>query len=446
VFFSRFKKLIIPEDNIVEAKELLNVLQKNYPGRKLELIPLAGYKSLFQNLDIVEVRELKFKDKLKANYGRYHSIANTVFSIIILIILIVIAAKFLIPLLDRNPIRFGIQGDRYVAYNEYGKSIWESKILSEQDIGIFNNVEREKRIILSDLDNDGYNDILLLLSDEKNKILNRTLFCYNHDGNLKWKTVVPKHDSLYGNDYCPDDILIAMMSVINSNKGKEIIINYRICLMFPNFTMKISSKGKIISEFYNPGSIDKIVNYDIDNDGKDELFFSGINNDFDKSGTLMLFDSEYLSGCAPGYRFPQNCSKGLMKYYILFPKTGVGKFTTNGSSYARLVELTSERIVVIIREIDGYTDLKNKRHYQEYITLYTLDGSLNVLNVETSSEFDAKYQMLVNEGKLKPIENWKEFKAKLKNNVQWWDGDRFVNHPVMNKYYQKVISQKTAIN
>jgi hypothetical protein len=322
-----------------------------------------------------------------------------------------------------------------MAYNKYGKPVWGSNILSEQDIDVYNNVERNKRIILNDLDNDEYNDILLLLSDEKNKILNRTLFCYNYDGNLKWKTVIPQHDSLYGNDYCSNDILIGTMSLVNSGNRKEIIINYRICLLFPNFTMKINSKGKIISKFYNPGAINRIVNYDFDNDGKEELLCTGINNDYDKSGVLILFDPEYLSGCAPGYRFPQNRSKGLMKYYLLFPKTDVGRFTNSGSSFARLVDINGERIIVIIRELDGYTDIKNIRHSQEYVTLYTLDKWLNVLNVETSSEFDTKYQMLVNEGKLKPITNWKEFENKLISNVRWWDGDKFVNYPTMNKYY-----------
>ena len=441
VFFSCFSRFVIPEDNIVEAKEILVELQKKYPQRRVELIPCANFKSAFQNLAVVEVNKLKIKEKLKANYRQYHLFANIVLTIIVLCTIILIIAGYLIPLLDGHPVYIGLKGGRYVAYNKYEKSVWESRMLSDQDIDIYNNVERNKRIILSDLDNDEYNDILLLLSDEKNKILNKTLFCYNYDGNLKWKTVIPQHDSLYGNVYCCNDILILSMSLINSGNKKEIIINYRISLMFPNFTAKINSKGKIISEFYNPGTINRIVNYDLDCDGKEELFCSGINNDYDRSGVLILFDSEYLRGCAPSYRFPRNMSKGLMKYYLLFPKTDVGKFTNYGSSFARIVEISGERIIVIIRELDGYTDIKNIRHFQEYTTLYTLDKWLNVLHVETSTEFDTKYQMLVKEGKLKPITDWKKFETKLISNVRWWDGDKFVNYPTMNKYYLQAKAQ-----
>lgn len=446
VFFSGFTKFVIPEDNIVEAKEILSELQKEYPQRKLELIPCANFKSLFQNLAVVEVHKLKLKEKFKANYRRYHSIVNITLSIIILFTIMVVVTQYLVPVLDRHPVYVGLQSGRYVTYNKYGKSVWESQMLSDQDINMYNNTEREKRIILYDLDNDGYNDILLLLSDEKNKILNRTLFCYNYDGYLKWKTVIPQHDSLYGNEYCGNDILILSMSLINSANKKEIAITFRTGPMFPNFTAKLNSQGKIISEFYNPGTINKIVNYDFDGDTNEELFCSGINNDYDRSGVLILFDPEYLDGCAPGYRFPKNRSIGLMKYYLLFPKTDVGRFTNYGSSFARLVDINNEKIIVIIREYDSYTDIKNIRHFQEYTTLYTLDKKLNVLHVETSSEFDTKYQMLVKEGKLKPITDWKKFKNKLISNVRWWDGDKFVNYPTMNKYYLQAKAEQAAKN
>ena len=80
IFFSRFTKFVIPEDNIVEAKEIISELRKEYPQRKLELIPCADFKSLFQNLAIVEVHELRFKEKLKANYELYHRTVNWAFT------------------------------------------------------------------------------------------------------------------------------------------------------------------------------------------------------------------------------------------------------------------------------------------------------------------------------------------------------------------------------
>lgn len=451
VFFSRFNKFVIPEDNIVEAKEILVELQKEYPQRKVELIPSANFKSVLLNLAVVEVNKLKIKEKLKANYESYHRTANWTFTFIALLAIIYLITGYAIPYMDTNPVYTNLTSDRYAAYNKYGKVVWESPTLSQLDINVYkaDNTGKLKRILLSDLDDDGFNEILLLISSEKNKLMNRTLFCYNHDGSIKWKTHIQQKDSLYGSDYCSNDILLRMMFLLEQNGKKEIVVHYRICLLFPDYTAKISSDGKIISEFYNPGAITSLISSDIDEDGKKELFCAGMNNDYEKSGALVVFDTDLIMGAGPGYRFPRNVSTGLMKYYLLFPKTDVGRFTNHGSRMVGPVEIHDNRIVVYLKELDGFRDLKNEECFQVYTTIYTLDKSLNVLHVETSSEFDARYKQLVEEGKLKPVKDWKKYKEKLKSLVKYWDGDKFINYPTMNKYYLLAKAErptKTAKN
>jgi hypothetical protein len=437
VFFSRFKKFVIPEDNIIEAKEALNQLQKKYPLRKLELIPIANIKSIFQNLEIVELCELRLKEKLKANYDRYHRTFNWAFTFTALITIAYLIINYAIPYMDKNPVYTNLKNNQFFAYNKYGNIVWRSPTLSEQDIYLYKyDVEgRMKRIMLTDLDGDGFNDILFLISNDKNKLMNRTLFCYNHDGSIKWETHISPKDSIYGNDYCSNDILIRMMFLLNTNGKKEIVVNYRVCELFPDYTDKINNKGEIVSEFYNPGATRSFISYDIDNDGKHELFSGGINNDFDKSGALIVFDADFIKGRGPGYRFPRNFSNGVMKYYLLFPRTDVGRFTNYGTSEIEGVNINDDKIIVYLKELDTFVSLKNETGLQAYTTIFTLDKFLNVLHVETSSEFDNKYRQLVDEGKLKPVKDWKKYKEKLKSLVKYWDGDKFVNYPVLNRYY-----------
>ncbi len=433
VFYSMYKKFVVPVDNIFDAQKYLKELNAKYPNRKLELIPIRHYLALFKNLDVVEICKLKLKEKVKVHYNQYHVIINSILSLVILVILAILFVNIIIPSLDHNPIYTELKNDRFEAYNKYGKKVWESDLLSKEDISIYNSENyKAKRILLSDLDNSGANEILMLVDNDKDKLSKRTIFCYNYDGSIKWKTVIPPKDSLYGNDYCSNDITTHMIYILN--KDKTIIVNFSICTLFPTFIDKINFEGKIISEFYNPGAISQFIG-NKDEAGNEELICSGINNDLDKSGALIVFDPNYITGCAPGYRFPRNYSKGLMKYYLIFPKTDVGKFTNHGSSEVFLLEIHDNKIIVYVNEVDTFVDLENHRQWQEYTTIYTLDKSFNVLHVETSSEFDAKYQQLVNEGKLKPVKDWKKYKEKLASQVRWWNGDKFVNHPVMNKYY-----------
>lgn len=442
VFFSGFSKFVIPEDNILEAKEELGRLNEKYPLRVLKLIPLRNFQDIFNNLEIVELKKLKIREKIKANYRRYHAIANLFLSVLIIAILSILTINFIIPELDSNPVYTDLKNNRYVAYNKYGNVVWESFILSKEVIEAYENKENVLRhILLSDLDEDGINEILLSVFDRNNKSLNKTLFCYNSDGSIKWKTVIPQKDSLYGSDFCSNDITILNMSILKNNGKKEIAITYCICSLFPTYVARINSNGEIKTEFYNPGCLHQIFNYDIDDDGDEELVCGGYNNDFEKSGALIVFDADYIQGCAPGYRFPKNVSKGLMKYYLLFPKTEVGKFTNHGSRLVSSIEMDGDQIVTTLKEVDSFTDENNKVNFQFYQTIYTLDKSFNVLHVETGSEFDVKYQQLVEEGKLEPVKDWKKYKEQLKSQVQWWDGDKFVNYPAINKYYLQAKSE-----
>ncbi|MHB8579051.1 MAG: hypothetical protein ACYDA4_04215 [Ignavibacteriaceae bacterium] len=440
VFYSKYKKLVLPEENIIDARNLLAQLTDIYPNRNLELIPVKHYLTLFKNLDVVEICKLKLKDKVRIHYNQYHIIANSVLSLLILIVLAFLLVKVIIPNLDHNPVYTELRNDRFVACNKYGKTVWESEILSNEDLAAYKSLNyKAKRILLSDLNNDGINEILLLLDNEKEKLSKRTIFCYNYDGSIKWETVIPTHDSLYGNVYCSNDIATNIIYVLN--KEKAIFIDFRVCALFPTFIDKINFEGKIISEFYNPGAIGQFIGTK-DIDGNDELICGGINNDIDKSGALIVFDPKFIKGCAPGYRMPKNKSIGLMKYYLLFPKTDVGRFTNHGSSEIELIELHDNRIIVYVKEMDIFTDLENHQQKQEYGTIYTLDKSYNILHVETSSEFDAKYQQLVEEGKLKPVKDWVKYKEKLASRVRWWNGDKFVNHPAINKYYLLAKAKK----
>ncbi len=436
VFYSSYKKFVIPEQNIIEARKYLEELNSKYSNRKLELIPIKHYMNLFKNLDIVEICKLKLKEKLKAHYNQYHVITNSALTLLILVVLIILEIKVIIPEMDRNPVYTEMKNNRFVALNKFGKNVWMSDVLSRQDMDTFNNSSIiAKRFILTDIDNDGRNDILLLINKGNDVMAKRTVYCFNADGSTKWKTVFPDKDSLYGNDYCSNDITTSFMYLLDNNKKKNIFVVYRVCVLYPTYIAKLNSQGKINSEFYNSGAIDQIVGCNFIDSSKEELICGGINNDLNKSGVLIVFDPDYVAGCSPGYRYPKNYSKGLMKYYLLFPKTDVGKFSNVGINEVDLIEIHGDRIVAYVSEMDTFIDKDNQVQRQRYVTIYTLDKLFNVLHVETSSEFDARYQQLVYEGKLKPVKNWKKYKEKLASQVRWWDGDKFVNHPVMNKYY-----------
>lgn len=432
VFFSPYKKMIIPEGNILEARLELEKLNGEYPKRRLELIPIRNYLSLFRNLDVVEVCRLSRREKLRAHYGRYHTIVNSALSLFLLAALSVLALRVVIPNLDHNPIYTGIKDDRFVAYNKYGKAAWESELLNQGEIA---DAYLSERIAIADINDDKQNDIIYLRRDNSNPTLSKTVFCRGADNALRWKTEISPIDSVYGKDFCYDGTDLRSVRVTQSETtGKiEIIVAYMVCELYPFFVTVLDGKGKEVSTFYNPGHMGFTALMDVDNDGHVEYLIAGENNDYGHCGYLAVFDPDFISGLAPCNRFPRGLGMGLMKYYALFPKGYLNRFSNVQSSYVNHVKKTIGKVDVDLRETVR-TD-ENDPTEKPCGLVYTFDSQFNLLHVETSTEFDNCYRELLGQGKIRPIEDWKAYENMLRSQMKWWDGDKFVNHPVINKCY-----------
>ncbi len=361
----------------------------------------------------------------------------------VLIILATLAVNVIIPGLDHNPVYVRFQNNRYVAFNKYGKDVWKSELLNTDEIPTTSN---RQRIVLADLDNDGKNEILLIRLDNKNSLMNKCIFCYYPDNTLKWKTVITPKDSLYGKDICYDGVYLRNIIVIENKhtKQKEIIVDYVICDLFPYFVTKLDNNGKEISTFYNPGNTDFVNMVDINGEGREELIIGGVNNDFNKSGCLIVLDPEFIEGKAPGYRFPRGFNNGLMKYYILFPKTLLTRFSAKQCSGIHSVLKYNNRITADLYETADFVNENS-----EYRTIFNFDQKFNFLHLQTSLEFDARYKELIEQGKIQPIQDWIAYEDSLRKEIKFWDGDKFVNYPTINKYYLQAkaqLSAKTAKN
>ena len=201
VFFSPYKKFVIPEENINEAKSELEALNKKYPKRELQVIPIKSFENVFKNLDIVERCELKFKDKVLANYKKYHTAVNWMLSIMALFVIVIFCVTYLIPTIDRNPVTINYEQNRFIAYNKYHKQVWESKALDKSYSAMLKGDPKvlNYKCVISDLDNDETNEILFFLRSDSNRFMNRTFYCINSDNTIKWDYTTPEQNIYYNN-------------------------------------------------------------------------------------------------------------------------------------------------------------------------------------------------------------------------------------------------------
>ena len=433
VFFSPYKKIVIPEENIKEAKSELETLNKKYTKRELQLIPIRSFENVFKNLDLVERCELKFKDKVIANYRRYHTAVNWVLSIMTLCVIVFFIINYLIPHLDRNPVTINYEQNRFIAYNKFKKQVWESKPLDKSYSSILGNDIKilNYKCVISDLENDETNEILYLIRSDSNHFLNRTFYCINSDNKVKWEYTTPEQKIYYNNTQYEDNFFNFGLYVCDFDKDgfKETIRTGQLGYMFPFLVSKFNYKGELISEYWNSGYLLHVVVYDIEGDGKFEIITGGCNNKF-RQAALVVFDPNFISGSSPLTNPKKDNQRGLEKYYILFPRSIInyhaGKDLNN---VGEITQYKNNKLIVTVSE--GWVGEKK----QDAFVIYKFDKDMKIISAELSSPFTGNYEELVSRKIISPIKDLKQYADSLKNAVRYWDGENFASYPVMNRNY-----------
>jgi hypothetical protein len=433
IFYSPYKKFVISEDNIVEAKKELVLLNEKYPHRKLGIIPIRNFEGVFKNLDIVEVCKLNINQKVKAYYQKYHTSVNWALTLLSILIILFFIGIYLIPRLDRNPVNAATENDRYVSYNKYGIKVWESEAIEKTDVYLNKDKKFfDTRCIISDLENDGRNEILYLIRSSSNRIKNRTIYCYDSNHSLKWKYQVPEHKIYYDRILFEDTFLtLGIYAYDFNNDGfKEIICSGQQGVDFPFLIMKLDHNGKLLSEYWNSGFLDHIELFDIEGDGKINLVTGDCNNKFDQAA-IAIFDPNFIYGNSPFTNPLRNGVKGVEKYYILFPKSILClPLICSINNVKQLLQYNNQGLDVYVYE--GY----------EAFIIYKFNNEMKLLDVEFSTPWINYYESFVTEGKTKPVKDLSAYAEELKKQVKYWDGDKFVNYPVMNKNYLSVKNSR----
>jgi acetyl-CoA carboxylase beta subunit len=79
----------------------------------------------------------------------------------------------------------------------------------------------------------------------------------------------------------------------------------------------------------------------------------------------------------------------------------------------------------------------------EYSLMYYFDSSMRCARVDAHDEFVKFHKRLEAESKLKRVLDAQYFEE-LRRGVEYWDGEKFVNEPVMNKRYAEAVKKPLA--
>ena len=236
----------------------------------------------------------------------------------------------------------------------------------------------------------------------------------------------------FGRDYFSDFYKVESILVEKffNDCENQILINVAHWPYFPSNLTLLNSRKKVLGEYWNSGRFNCFDFYDINHDGKREIFAGGMNNE-GKVAFLVILDPVNMWGSSPqnkdGNYYTKNVPTGTEKYYIRFPKSPFNYAKQGDTTYD--IMCYKDYFVVVIGNHNMYEIKKPFSACNMY--RYQFDYDLNLIDLSFNDPFAIQY--FYKFGK----EIGESEKEKLKR-IKYWDGEEWVEKATMNKIWKNV--------
>ncbi len=426
------------ERDKVFAEKILSRRKQVIPFRKPELAQ-HSQDALDTYFEIIEPYRRPLVQRI-TRYIQIHPVRTAVrFSLAAC--LAALAIFIVKPFKDSNPVFAEVKNYILYTYNKDGEKLWTKGAVGMKNRqSTMGDLAQEYNgcLRIGDTDDDGKNEVLISGVNTKELFTQDSLYCYEGNGKLRWGINI--------------GTIISFGNKSNTQHSSRIIFDFRIlkknniskpqifvlCSEVGFSPTKISEidpmDGRERQAFYNRGGGGFLLDKDIDKDGNVDLLALGINDAFNRA-YLAVLDPSDINGYAPvtpNYT-PQGVLPAKLKYYLLFPITILeNKYSATPYNMPYGISESDDGSVSI--KITNYLNHFPIKDLKVQL-VYSLDSLLKVKSVVGGDGFIKANNYLLEHGLLKEslIPNYIN---SLKDSVLYWDGEKFMNSPTMNKKYQ----------
>jgi len=266
-------------------------------------------------------------------------------------ILVYFFARFLAR--NGQPYSGRIDAETLTIMDAEGKELW-SKAFSDGFWREYYEQGLATRMWLGDLEGNGHSDVLFLYHPAVSpNSHSTTLICYSARGVEKWRWT-PGRDlpELGGtpSSYRTDGL--GVLRAVAGERTRRIVVASGHSLYYPYQIALVDAHGKTISEYWHSGQINHFTLVDLDGDGRQEIFASGISNGY-RQATLVVLDPDRVFGASTEAARPELQLRGMgiaqERIRLLFPRSDLNMAI---STYNDAVETVVEhgRVRVAVRE------------------------------------------------------------------------------------------------
>lgn len=408
IFFSEINSFVFPKCEETYAYFALTQLKKNYPNRKLKLIPAEDINDVLNRRDIVDIK----KQKLIVRSGKF--VKKNWISALATVLLAVIFAYLFVMDFDDNPASVLADGNKVHIKNKKGKTLWSKDLIIPQNLIILKDFIK-RSIMIVDVNEDSKNEVLFIGNSE------RSIKCLDYKQNELWQFKFEDQVESV-NEKLNTDYGIYILDTLTFEGKKSI---YLVSSNEPSFSSAIyrinASDGKRLpGTLWAAGHFMDAMIFDYDNDGQKEIIGVGYDNGYED---LVFFITrlDTLTRMRPTTLkyFLNNIPLADMKQYIRIPKTDYDNYTHLRTPY---YFVDSFNFDIENKKFIWSTALKNSQYDAQINYIFNLKD--NSVDIVIHSDFRVIRDSLVAQGKLNPpYTDTKEYKELLKSQILYWKPD-----------------------
>jgi hypothetical protein len=339
---------------------------------------------------------------------------------------------------DTNPIFAEVKKAVLKVYNREGEVLWSRTAARISDgstrFGFEDSPVDPKFVTIEDIDGEGRNVVLVTGLTTSSKYGLDALYCFEGNGELRWRIGAGKF-ATFGKKGIGLFAEPAFMSLAIPRRGMDkprlFAFVGTIGLSPGKVTELDVSNGVELQTYHHRGGCSILQTIDIDQNGKEELLIAGLNDGFDRA-CIAILDPENILGHAPvppGLAPLEPIPQAKEKYYVLLPRTDLGKDIARipYSNIDRLEVIGNSRVIAHSRE--GPLNAKSEIGS----VVYVFGKDMRIESVTGDDTFVTTYNKY--HGMKESIQFKLEYWNALKDSVQYWNGEKLVHTPTMNKRY-----------
>ncbi len=368
-------------------------------------------------------------------YIRYHPVRPVLAAAASILLIATLVFK---PWEDQNPVYAKVDKNILRVLNDNGEMLWKmsaegiSEGVSSKEPQV--DGKGKEYIKLANIDNKAGNELLISGDNMGSRFAVDTLYCYNGDGSLRWKQGVGAPPQIQE----PKNANIGWWKIYNvfvlqlSNQAKpRLYVLANAGRWSPSTFYEIeASTGAITQSYWHDGHLQTaaLLKGNSEKDS-DRLILGAINGFFDRA-SLAVLNPDSIGGIGTSRGLYQDgaAPKANEKVYMTFKPSILTELYQN-APYNQVKEIIpANNGNLIIQTYEGYSRLGPNQGGSIY---YVLDNNFKVVDVYGGDSFLKRYADLYKQGDPE-IPAIDEYWQQLKDSVQYWDGEKFVNGPVKN--------------